>query len=651
MKKIISLLLICVLVCSVLLPTAYAEPTPERKVIYLDVGDTYTIDTGRSMGISDLLYANWYSSDSSKLRIVGDNYGKAKSDVYAAASSGGEIVTIQVEFAEGEVFPEKGVFVYFFVIRGEEPQSITLPPTAELTDTTSIRLTPEFTPEKAETACTWSSSDPSVATVSDTGTVTGVSKGTAVITAETVNGLTAQCTVTVRPTNACGDDLEWSVTGGVLTIRGTGAMYDYTVDGTPWAKYNAEMTSILVSEGVTRIGDYAFSSSAASQVVLPESLLEIGDEAFFDCQNLQQLSLPSGVRSLSGDPFSSAALKSILVSRENPYFSSFDGVLYSKDMTALVRYPSGREGAHYCVPYCVKQILYAAFYNTQLETLYVPETVSEIAYFGLSTWNLTVYGVKGSAAEQAVLDYVASGLTMYFRDISLADDPMVQVGRGRGSGGDTVSIPVLLSGNTGFANLNLQISYDTSALSLKSVQAEELGALYTEGAGMDTGVFSMSWDSADNITYNGTIATLTFEVRSLSERTPIGVSFYTGLDGSYVDGYDVNYTAAYEPLNLRYMSGDISPEDVSGTLTIANLSTEEALRFSVQLTSESGIDGVVVAAVYDHTGKLCALNLRQAAEHTEFEFAQAPDGGRLSVLWLESLESLRPISELEELEL
>lgn len=654
MKRCVSLFLACVLVCAALIPTAYAEPTPERKIIYLDVDDTFTIDTGRTIGSDDLLYANWYSSDSSKLAIVGQNYDKDTCDVRALASSGGKTVTVRVEFAEnlGDPWlePVKGVLVYLFVIRGEAPQSITLPSTAEVTAAATVKLTPEFTPKDAETDCVWTSSDEAVATVSDTGVVSGVSKGTAVITAETINGLTAHCTVTVRSANMCGDDLEWSLDSGVLTISGTGAMYDYGVDEAPWTDYSAEITKITVAEGVTRIGSGAFCSSAVSEVVLPESLLEIGDEAFFDCQNLRHISIPSGVRSISGDPFSGYALQSISVSGENAYFSSLDGVLYNKDMTVLVRYPSGKTGEDYCVPYCVDQIRYAAFYNTELKTLYVPETVLYIEYFGISTSGLTVYGAKGSAAEQAVIEYTADGSAMYFKDISTADYTLVRVGSGVGGPGDTVSVPVVLSGNTGFANLNIQISYDTAKLSLQSVQSGEFGALYTEGAGLDTGVYNMSWDSPDDIVYNGPIATLTFAVKDLSGRTPVGIGFYTGLDGSYVDGYDVNYTENYEPLDLRYMSGDISSEEFGG-ITISGVTAEESLRVSVQLTSEAEIGGVVAAAVYDGDGRLCGLALREAAENVTLVFEENPGGERLAVMWFESLESLRPAAKSKELEL
>ncbi len=62
----------------------------------------------------------------------------------------------------------------------------------------TARLTATVTPDNAfNKTVTWSSSNAAVATVSDSGLVKGVKNGTAVITAKTSNGLTAQCSVTV----------------------------------------------------------------------------------------------------------------------------------------------------------------------------------------------------------------------------------------------------------------------------------------------------------------------------------------------------------------------------------------------------------------------------------------------------------------------
>ena len=58
---------------------------------------------------------------------------------------------------------------------------------------------------------------------------------------------------------SCGDDLKWYYSEGELIIFGSGDMYDYSsADEVPWAEFASEVTSIVVSSGVTSISDYAF---------------------------------------------------------------------------------------------------------------------------------------------------------------------------------------------------------------------------------------------------------------------------------------------------------------------------------------------------------------------------------------------------------
>ncbi|MBR7155112.1 MAG: leucine-rich repeat protein, partial [Paludibacteraceae bacterium] len=56
----------------------------------------------------------------------------------------------------------------------------------------------------------------------------------------------------------CGDNLTWELTDGVLTISGTGAMSNYTSSSSPWYSYRSSITSVVIEEGVTNIGNYAF---------------------------------------------------------------------------------------------------------------------------------------------------------------------------------------------------------------------------------------------------------------------------------------------------------------------------------------------------------------------------------------------------------
>ena len=79
---------------------------------------------------------------------------------------------------------------------------------------------------------------------------------------------------------SCGDSLSWNVdSSGVLTISGTGAMEDYASASTvPWGA--EDIYAVVVEEGVTHVGSYAFSGLFLENVLLPESLESIGDNAF-----------------------------------------------------------------------------------------------------------------------------------------------------------------------------------------------------------------------------------------------------------------------------------------------------------------------------------------------------------------------------------
>jgi hypothetical protein len=80
-------------------------------------------------------------------------------------------------------------------------------------------------------------------------------------------------------------------------------------------------------------------------VTFPESVTEIGTDSFFSCTDLQTITIPMNVNTIGPGAFGGcAAMTGISVAPGNSYFSAVDGVLYNKNMTAIVQYPAGRSG-------------------------------------------------------------------------------------------------------------------------------------------------------------------------------------------------------------------------------------------------------------------------------------------------------------------
>lgn len=103
-----------------------------------------------------------------------------------------------------------------------------------------------------------------------------------------------------------GTKLTWTLDStGVLTISGEGDIPSYTsYTGTPWYKNRASITSIVISEGVGRIGDRAFyRCSNIETVSFPQTLTAIGNYAFRDCSALVEAEIPDGVTTIGNYAF------------------------------------------------------------------------------------------------------------------------------------------------------------------------------------------------------------------------------------------------------------------------------------------------------------------------------------------------------------
>ena len=96
---------------------------------------------------------------------------------------------------------------------------------------------------------------------------------------------------------SCGDNLKWTlhIGTGILTISGYGYMQEffYTPTGTystPWFSYRESIKTVIIKEGVTSIGNYAFvDCSKLTSVTIPSSVTSIRYGAFSNCDGLKEV--------------------------------------------------------------------------------------------------------------------------------------------------------------------------------------------------------------------------------------------------------------------------------------------------------------------------------------------------------------------------
>ena len=88
--------------------------------------------------------------------------------------------------------------------------------------------------------------------------------------------------------------LQWSLNNGILSIRGEGAIPDYTeFDPAPWYTHRESILRLVLDDGITAVGDMAFYECAALTVVnLPDSVATVGVSAFAGCEALETVHLP-----------------------------------------------------------------------------------------------------------------------------------------------------------------------------------------------------------------------------------------------------------------------------------------------------------------------------------------------------------------------
>jgi len=190
------------------------------------------------------------------------------------------------------------------------------------------------------------------------------------------------------------------------------------------------LISITIPESVKSIDEGTFSGcTSLSRVTIPAGVRSIGDYTFSSCTGLTSITIPASVTSIGSGVFvGCTSLTKITVDRENPNYTSEDGILYNKAKTTIITFPSA--SGIVTIPNSVTVIDFQAFSGcTSLTRVTISASVMHIGgwAFGGCTGLTSVTFAAGSA--------ITSG------DFRTSAFPV-----GPGSGGDNLKTAYLAGG-------------------------------------------------------------------------------------------------------------------------------------------------------------------------------------------------------------
>ena len=181
----------------------------------------------------------------------------------------------------------------------------------------------------------------------------------------------AEDTTEIVDSGNCGKNVTWTLDSeGTLTIDGNGNMYLYGSNGGPWYSRRNSVRSVVVKQGVTSIGDWAFyGCSSLTSITIPNSVTSIGNGAFLNCISLTSITIPNSATSIGESAFSGC--------------SSLTGITIPDGVTSI-----GRFAFYGCssltsitIPDGVTSIGIYAFYGcSSLTSITIPDGVTSIGY-------------------------------------------------------------------------------------------------------------------------------------------------------------------------------------------------------------------------------------------------------------------------------
>ncbi|MBE6861896.1 MAG: hypothetical protein E7497_03220 [Ruminococcus sp.] len=198
------------------------------------------------------------------------------------------------------------------------------------------------------------------------------------------------CAAAIAPSAAFAETTEAATAAQTETAgeAQTEASDEETTDAADDGKIvSGDFTYSLNSDDTANIELY---SGSEVNVTVPETIdghtvTDIAKDAFIGTE-VETIEIPACIEYIAGEnPFlDSAMLREINVAEGNENYSSQDGILYNKDKTTLLYYPMGKRETSFTIPEGVTSLGIAAFYDTTLQELTFPSTLTEISRHAVS---------------------------------------------------------------------------------------------------------------------------------------------------------------------------------------------------------------------------------------------------------------------------
>lgn len=264
-----------------------------------------------------------------------------------------------------------------------------------------------------------------------------------------------------------------TIKNGVCTVSGKGAMTDDT-------SYNKKIKKVIIKDGVTSlpeeafagclklkeisiadsvksIGACAFMQTDLREITIPNSVKKLGNSVLSSCKKLTKVKMPGNVKiiygsdeyfpvfqfdvdspvktieltsSLNLEIFMYLSTENIVVSKNDPKYTSIDGLLYTKDGKSLVRIPNLRKKAVIaddCEEFCTTAVEWAGDDNgdpymgcEDLKTIVLPESIRTInTKKHLTRWGTSSYAEDHYTDKTDYISFTIANKNMPWEQVSL----------------------------------------------------------------------------------------------------------------------------------------------------------------------------------------------------------------------------------------